>query len=37
MMNDENQIIFELAKNSFELSEQADFEEIKVEIESTLI
>ena len=37
MMNDENQIIFELAKTSFELSEQADFEEIKAEIESKVI
>jgi hypothetical protein len=37
MMNDENQIIFELAKTSFELSEQADFKEIKAEIESKVI
>lgn len=37
MMNDENQIIFELAKNSFELTEQADFEQIKLEIQSKVI
>lgn len=37
MMNDENQIIIDLAKNSFELSDRADFEEIKAEIESRVI
>ena len=36
-MNDENQIIFELAKNSFNLLEQADFEEIKLDVESKVI
>ncbi len=36
-MNDENQIIFQLAKNSLDLSEQADFEQVKAEIESKVI